>query len=179
MEEGEEGSFLKSWILGSLIGFSFEMPLSLPKCQIFSLFTQKLTVLGTRHPELFIFFSNWVSKSKQKSNVKKLFLKIFSWSGYWKVEFWKFEDKWSSFCLAYILTSHYFQMILVPSIQMTIQPSKFSIEITSTLTSPRLRDYYFMKKLEMFLFWILAERKNGVSQSNFVQNFQKMPHSAK
>ena len=66
-----------------------------------------------------------------------------SWSGYWKVEFWKFEDEWKSFCLAYILTSYPIKMILVPSMHLTIQPSKNSIEISSSLTSPRLRDNFF------------------------------------
>ena len=66
-----------------------------------------------------------------------------SWSGYWKVEFWKFEDEWKSFCLAYILTSYPIKMILVPSMHLTIQPSKNSIEISSSLTSPRLSDNFF------------------------------------
>ena len=69
-----------------------------------------------------------------------------SWSGYWKVEFWKFEDEWKSFCLAYILTSYPIKMILVPSMHLTIQPSKNSIEISSSLTSPRLRDYFFFQR---------------------------------
>jgi len=66
-----------------------------------------------------------------------------SWSGNWKVKFWKFEDEWISFCLAFILTSYLIQMILVPSFQLTILPSKDSNKISSTLTSPRLRDNFF------------------------------------
>ena len=85
-----------------------------------------------------------LSKSKQKISVK-MKLQNSSWSGNWKVKFWKFEAELISFCLAFILTSYLIQMILVPSFQLTILSSKDSNKISSTLTSPRLRDEILMQ----------------------------------
>ena len=113
-----------------------------------------ITVLfrDNRRPFAILQNQNKLQKSKQKVILSKCEFQNSSWSGNSNVKFWKFEDEQKSFCMASILTSKLMLKILVPSIQMIILPSKYSIQFFPSWQSPRLGDFFSnfkMKRLKL------------------------------